>query len=194
MAFPQRNEWNRCWHWPLIKFVVLVSIMSIYADAFQSLNVGSRATSNMLRGEYKEKWNMSFTGVCPFAVTNTQWLVLISIDPAMSSMLFGQRQETAVAHKGKRSNRKKSSSGSISSKGLSEAELRHHVSAKYVNGPGGRLRPTLAKRRKWEDKKQTADEQAKQLHKLDRHPALVLNADYQVRIWHRIIMQMFKPA
>lgn len=72
----------------------------------------------------------------------------------------------------KKSNHK---SGSVT-----EDEIAHHVSSMYVNGPGGYLKEASMKREKqsssFDDK-----EYLKFLQKLDRHPALVLNADYQVR-------------
>lgn len=70
----------------------------------------------------------------------------------------------------KKSNHK---SGSVT-----EDEIAHHVSSMYVNGPGGYLKEASMKREKqsssFDDK-----EYLKFLQKLDRHPALVLNADYQ---------------
>lgn len=146
-------------HWSLIKLVVLVSIMSIPAQGFQSTNMGSRA-NKMIQ------------------------------NPAIGSILFAQKQDTVATRKRKQKNRKNSLSESKSRKGLSESDLRQHVSAQYVNGPGGILRPTVAKQRRRERQRNEVDEHIKQLHKLDRHPALVLNADYQpisylpLSMWH----------
>ena len=61
-------------------------------------------------------------------------------------------------------------------------EIALHVSSQYVSGSGGILKQ-INERRKREDviKGVLCDtEQEEYLKKLDRHPALVLNADYQV--------------
>lgn len=108
-------------------------------------------------------------------------------DPAIESKLFAQTQNAVAIRRGKRTrkNRKNKVSAAredpSASRALSESDLRQHVNAQYVNGPGGTLRPTVAKQRAREAQKRDLDEQTKRLHNLDRHPALVLNADYQVR-------------
>jgi len=59
---------------------------------------------------------------------------------------------------------------------LSESDLQHHVATQYIYGPGGKLKDVkarAAKHRKWKN------DQAENLRKLDGHPALLLNADYQ---------------
>ena len=58
---------------------------------------------------------------------------------------------------------------------LNADEIAHHVSNVYITGPGGMMKETKIKR-----EKQTDNEHLKFLKKLDRHPTLVLNADYQV--------------
>lgn len=108
-------------------------------------------------------------------------------DPAIESKLFAQTQNAVAIRRGKRTrkNRKNKVSAAredpSASRPLSESDLHQHVNAQYVNGPGGTLRPTVAKQRAREAQKRDLDEQTKRLHNLDRHPALVLNADYQVR-------------
>ena len=69
---------------------------------------------------------------------------------------------------------------------VSSDELAEHVSGSYVYGRGGVLRESR-KRSLHREKSSILYEtdpshkrQAQYLHKLDRHPALVLNADYQV--------------
>jgi hypothetical protein len=61
------------------------------------------------------------------------------------------------------------------SKALNADEIAHHVSSMYITGPGGMMKETQIKR-----KKQKHNEHLTFLKKLDRHPTLVLNADYQV--------------
>ena len=70
---------------------------------------------------------------------------------------------------------------------VSSDELAEHVSGSYVYGRGGVLRESRRRslRREQSSIMYETDPSHKQhtqyLHKLDRHPALVLNADYQVR-------------
>ena len=64
---------------------------------------------------------------------------------------------------------------------LTDDEVRQHVTAQYIHGPGGTLRTAIAKRQQQERQQQQDDENLEQLKRLDQHPALVLNADYQVR-------------
>ena len=83
-------------------------------------------------------------------------------------------------HKGRRSNSKpkqKELSNRVSY--LTEEEVRQHVTAQYVHGPGGTLRASTSKRH--QQHAQQEYEHIVQLKRLDQHPALVLNADYQVR-------------
>lgn len=83
-------------------------------------------------------------------------------------------------HKGRRSSnpakKEISSRGSI----LTEEELCQHVTAQYIHGPGGTLRASAAKRYHQQEEQEL--ENIVQLKRLDQHPALVLNADYQVRV------------
>jgi len=63
---------------------------------------------------------------------------------------------------------------------LTEEELAQHVSSMYVNGAGGLMQGTTKKRERMENESQQLDEsQLAIIKNLDRHPALVLNADYQ---------------
>lgn len=64
---------------------------------------------------------------------------------------------------------------------MSPEDLADHVSHLYLNGPGGILRERMSK---------IAYDSQMYLRELDRHPALVLNADYQpmsflpLSMWH----------
>ena len=58
---------------------------------------------------------------------------------------------------------------------VSDDEIAHHVSSMYITGPGGFMKEAAIKREKQNDNEHLAF-----LKKLDRHPTLVLNADYQV--------------
>ena len=70
---------------------------------------------------------------------------------------------------------------------LSKEELAKHVASQYVSGSGGIFKEVDAKRKRQElhrhknGETNMNKEQVEYLKKLDRHPALVLNADYQVR-------------
>lgn len=69
-----------------------------------------------------------------------------------------------------------------------ENELAMHVSSQYVAGPGGLFKQVDARRKRQEkasifrNEENYNKKQVEYLRMLDRHPALVLNADYQVRI------------
>jgi hypothetical protein len=76
---------------------------------------------------------------------------------------------------------------------LSDDEIRQHVTAQYIHGPGGTLRSATVKRQKLSKHHQKVqqrlpiastcdDSHLAQLRRLDQHPALVLNADYQVSL------------
>ena len=71
--------------------------------------------------------------------------------------------------------RKKKNARGETSTALSPQELAHHVAHQYLHGSGGMMRTTLAKAAR----RKTNHDQATYLRMLDRHPALVLNADYQ---------------
>lgn len=84
------------------------------------------------------------------------------------------------------------SSGTKKTKGvISEEELANHVSSMYIHGPGGIFNNMVKKRERREKIRNNGDdshhganqvldqEYEEFLRKLDRHPALVLNADYQ---------------
>jgi len=65
---------------------------------------------------------------------------------------------------------------------LTEDDLATHVSSRYVYGPGGILKQAEKKRNRQEASRMFLDgnkDQVEVLKRLDRHPALVLNADYQ---------------
>jgi len=67
---------------------------------------------------------------------------------------------------------------------ISEDELAHHVFSMYTTGHGGLMKQAENKWRRHqanEDDSYDDDDQVALLKRLDRHPALVLNADYQVR-------------
>jgi hypothetical protein len=111
-------------------------------------------------------------------------------------------------HQHQRKNHERSSSSSNNNNNKSgmivtEEELAHHVSSMYIRGPGGIFNEMAKKRernkgtmvaRKQHGSTSTLvdggnvgdvgfdDEYEEYLRKLDRHPALVLNADFQVCI------------
>lgn len=71
---------------------------------------------------------------------------------------------------------------------ISEDDIGHHVAAQYINGPGGMIKGKYARRQQMEAKSAMMQDctsplrQIDYMKDLDRHPALVLNADYQVII------------
>jgi len=73
---------------------------------------------------------------------------------------------------------------------LSEQELQNHVHDIYLNGHGGLLRSKELCRQRLDSPTDTLQEHGEYLKKLDRHPALVLNADYApisylpLSMWH----------
>ena len=94
--------------------------------------------------------------------------------------------------KSKRKLRRKSGGKSASvgtnasGKPLAESDVGHHVAKQYITGPGSLLRDKKSRRDLMETQNQIVKEdsshkeQMQYLRMLDRHPALVLNADYQV--------------
>lgn len=67
---------------------------------------------------------------------------------------------------------------------VSSDELANHVSSIYVEGSGGKMRQVEVKRKRQESESNlhingSLAEQRAYMSKLDSHPALVLNADYQ---------------
>lgn len=64
---------------------------------------------------------------------------------------------------------------------ISKAELAQHVASQYINGPNGVIKEQSARARNRDLVDPGESDQKEFLKKLDRHPALVLNADYQVR-------------
>ena len=71
-------------------------------------------------------------------------------------------------------------------KPLTESDVGHHVAERYISGPGSVLRDKKSRRDRMETQNTIVQEDASHkeqmqyLRMLDRHPALVLNADYQV--------------
>jgi hypothetical protein len=82
----------------------------------------------------------------------------------------------------KRNNKKHLSKQRLETGPCTADELALHVSSQYVSGPGGILKQIDARRKREEASKRVFcdKEQEEYLKKLDRHPVLVLNADYQV--------------
>jgi 5-methylcytosine-specific restriction endonuclease McrA len=67
---------------------------------------------------------------------------------------------------------------------VSGDELANHVSSMYIDGSGGKMRQVEIKRKRQESESDlringSLAEQRAYVYKLDSHPALVLNADYQ---------------
>ena len=107
----------------------------------------------------------------------------------------------------KSSKKKKGRRKTTSDRGpISPQDLADHVSTMYIHGPGGKLRETEDRRHRRQNEmhqqqslafastttapgtKMTIDwkqqeEQLASIRKLDRHPALLLNADYQPMSW-----------
>lgn len=81
-----------------------------------------------------------------------------------------------------------------SDKPLPESDVGHHVAKQYITGPGSTLRDKASRRDRMETQNRivTEDsshkEQMQYLRMLDRHPALVLNADYQVSDLHVVLL------
>jgi 5-methylcytosine-specific restriction endonuclease McrA len=74
---------------------------------------------------------------------------------------------------------------------LTEQELQSHVHDIYTNGPGGTMHVPEVRRKRFQETFNTAvSDQSAHLKHLDRHPALVLNADYApmsylpLSMWH----------
>lgn len=73
-----------------------------------------------------------------------------------------------------------------SGKPLTESDVGNHVAERYISGPGSVLRDKKSRRDRMETQNKIVKEdtshkeQMQYLRMLDRHPALVLNANYQV--------------
>eukprot|EP00551_Chaetoceros_affinis_P009534 CAMPEP_0203672448 /NCGR_PEP_ID=MMETSP0090-20130426/8481_1 /ASSEMBLY_ACC=CAM_ASM_001088 /TAXON_ID=426623 /ORGANISM="Chaetoceros affinis, Strain CCMP159" /LENGTH=297 /DNA_ID=CAMNT_0050537767 /DNA_START=497 /DNA_END=1390 /DNA_ORIENTATION=+ len=101
----------------------------------------------------------------------------------------GITPKRAKKHKNRKTKmRRGRNTGQMKSGPLSMDELALHVSNQYVSGAGGIFKQADAKRKRVEaasllngraDGNEDHKEQVEYLRKLDRHPALVLNADYQ---------------
>ena len=126
---------------------------------------------------------------------------------ATTSLPKRKRSTTTSNNKNKKKkknagkSKKSASSSSLSSGPLSEQDLAHHVSTLYIHGPGGVLHDTerrrLRRQKELQDSHngngghndsthdfvQQQQEQLQSLRNLDRHPALLLNADYQPMSW-----------
>lgn len=87
--------------------------------------------------------------------------------------------------KAHRRKKRKPSTDSASTKLVTELDVAQHVSSQYLNGGGGFLSNSNARRKRMEKSHEmfvtdpSHKKHAEYLKKLDRHPALVLNADYQ---------------
>ena len=129
--------------------------------------------------------DFSFTHTLTVASSNTarfsqlEEMSLSSPSPSASVTTMPVRK---AKHKGRRTNSSSpKKSKELANRGtfLTEEEVRQHVTAQYVHGPGGTLRASTAKRHQQQGQREL--EHIAQLQRLDQHPALVLNADYQVR-------------
>lgn len=90
--------------------------------------------------------------------------------------------------KSKRKLRRKSVETNAPGKPLPESDVACHVADQYITGPGSILRDKASRRDRMATQNKIVmedashKEQMQYLRMLDRHPALVLNADYQVSI------------
>lgn len=106
-------------------------------------------------------------------------------DAIIRSALFSETEETTMPPRKARHNRRRSRTSSSSSSMTEEEEMVQHVTAQYISGG----RSTFAKYHN-KGQQQDEDEHAATMKRLDRHPALVLNADYQpisflpLSMWH----------
>ena len=98
-------------------------------------------------------------------------------------VLFQTHDDNAVTsvpkRKSKRKGRRKRTRQKANTGPISEQDLRHHVANQYMHGPGGKLKATAARSAR---NSFLTNGHAAHLKKLDRYPALLLNADYQVRV------------
>mmetsp|Transcript_27789 Transcript_27789/g.46112 ORF Transcript_27789/g.46112 Transcript_27789/m.46112 type:complete len:353 (+) Transcript_27789:220-1278(+) len=121
------------------------------------------------------------------------------VTTSTSTALFVFPKDTAIptrkqgkhTKRGKKAANKKKTRQSSSNQVLSEPQLRQHVASQYVHGPSGVMRGILAKQEALAAQHDTNDfEHIQHIHKLNRHPALLLNADYQpisylpLSMWH----------
>jgi 5-methylcytosine-specific restriction endonuclease McrA len=97
-----------------------------------------------------------------------------------------RRSRQSAAKKEKALNRITHDHNSEEGQFLTEEQVSSHVSDIYTHGPGGTMRVQEERRQRLA----AISEQADYLKKLDRHPALVLNADYApmsylpLSMWH----------
>ena len=119
------------------------------------------------------------------------WRRRIIASSASTAVVPPRTKKHQTRTKSKRKLRRKSGkSASLginpSDKPLPESDVGHHVAKQYITGPGSILRDKASRRDRMETQNRivTEDsshkEQMQYLRMLDRHPALVLNADYQV--------------
>ena len=150
-------------HWTFLFLILVLSIMIRTQAAFHTRSYHTPASEMLVRGE-SNRDDQRFT----FRNATLTHL------PNCFSSDFRLKSTALYAHKA--DDRKSRTARRAVNVAISESELRQHVSAKYVTGPGGVLRDAVAKA----TRSCTSEAQAEQLRKLERHPALVLNADYQV--------------
>ena len=108
--------------------------------------------------------------------------------PEMTTASSATTPKRKIKHKNRKTKTKMRRNTAVMKNGpLNEEELALHVSSQYVAGPGGLFKQVDARRKRQEkasifsSEENCNMEQVEYLKKLDRHPALVLNADYQVR-------------
>ena len=110
-------------------------------------------------------------------------------DGALSAPPRAKKHQSRTKSKRKlrRKSGKSTSVGTTASgKPLTESDVGHHVAERYISGPGSVLRDKKSRRDRMETQNKIVKEDASHkeqmqyLRMLDRHPALVLNADYQV--------------
>lgn len=107
-----------------------------------------------------------------------------SLEHEHPKMPHERTSSVPLGSKGKRTKLQKRSSQLYDQKlkrNISDDDLAHHVSSMYINGPGGLLMDAAKKRERFVESTMSFDnEHVDLLRKLDQHPTLVLNADYQV--------------
>lgn len=150
------------------------------------------ATPNVLDSKFVVGVGSAFSSCCSFYVRAFMYIyhivVLLSTSPP-SPAQESSAPSIMPSRKAKHKDRKRKTTTKKVSRGnggqiLTEQELAQHVSAQYITGRGGVLRESHAKAKRREDStrlKEIDPDFNQHLRNLDRHPALVLNANYQVR-------------
>ncbi len=115
---------------------------------------------------------------------------MIKLTSSLSSVTTPTRRVIHKNRKKKMRTRKNKNTAAIKHGPLNDKEeLAMHVSSQYVAGPGGLFKQVDARRKRQEkasifrNEDHCNLEQVEYLRKLDGHPALVLNADYQVSLF-----------